>query len=201
PVYKATRRLLKENNIVVWQFHDHWHLHRPDGILTGMLKELGWKNQVEAEQLARMNAPVESLADYYAMVKAISHVNIPPMSLLDLAKMFKEKLDIQQVRIVGNLDLICSRLVLLPGKADGKVQMEWLGQDDVNVLVCGEINEGEPDEYVRDAIQLQQKKGLIILGHANSEEAGMKWCAEWLRSLLPELKITYLPTGDPFRFV
>lgn len=144
---------------------------------------------------------MKSVADYYMMVKTISHVNIPPMSLLDLAGMLKEKLDIQQVRIVGNPDLICSRLVLLPGKADGQVQMEWLGQDDVDVLVCGEINEGEPDEYVRDAIHLQQKKGLIILGHANSEEVGMKWCSEWLRTLLPELEITHLPAGDPFQYV
>ncbi len=201
PVYEANRRLIAENDIVIWRFHDYWHLYRPDGILTGVLKALGWENQTEAEKSTQVNTLVESLADYYALVKPISHVNIPPISLLDLAEMFKEKLDIQRVRMVGNPDLLCSRVALLPGQANGKFQIEWIGQDDVDVLVCGEINETETCEYVRDANHLNQEKGLIILGHANSEEVGMKWCADWLRLRLPGVSITHLPAGDPFRFV
>lgn len=201
PVYQAKRRLIDENDIVIWRFHDYWHLHRPDGILTGVLQALGWENQTEAEKFTQVNTLVESLADYYALVKPISQVNIPPISLLDLAEMFKEKLDIQRVRMVGNPDLICSRVALLPGAANGKFQIEWIGQDDVDVLVCGEINETETCEYVRDANHLNQEKGLIILGHANSEEFGMKWCADWLRLRLPGVRITHLPAGDPFRFV
>jgi hypothetical protein len=36
-VYNAKRRLLDEHHIVVWRFHDYWHMHQPDGILTGVL--------------------------------------------------------------------------------------------------------------------------------------------------------------------
>ncbi len=115
--------------------------------------------------------------------------------------MFKQKLDIQRVRLVGNPDMICTCAALLVGKPDGRFQIEMIGQDDVDVLVCGEINEWETCEYVRDAIHLTQEKGLIILGHANSEEAGMKWCADWLRPRLPGVSITHLPAGDPFLFV
>ncbi len=85
PVYKAVRRLIEENDIVVWRFHDYWHLHRPDGILTGILKEMGWENQAEIEKLAQAKTVVASLEDYYALVKPISHVNIAPVSLLALA--------------------------------------------------------------------------------------------------------------------
>ena len=85
--------------------------------------------------------------------------------------------------------------------AGGKFPIEMVGRDDIDVLVCGEIYEWETSEYVRDAIHFHQEKGLLILGHANSEEAGMKWCADWLRSFLPEIEITHVPAGDPFRFV
>ena len=201
PVYKAKRRLIDEHHIVIWRFHDYWHRHRPDGVLTGVLKALAWENQTDAATGAAVNTPLESSEDYFAVLKASCHINIAPISLLDLAALFKEKLDIQRVRVVGSPDLICTRVALLVGKVEGKLQIALLGQDDVNVLVCGEINEWETSEYVRDAVHLRQEKGLIILGHANSEEAGMKWCADWLRPRLPGVSVTHLPAGDPFRFV
>ena len=94
PVYQAKRRLIDENNVVIWRFHDYWHLHRPDGILTGVLQELGWDNQNEAEIQAHLNTRVESVEDYIGMARDFTRFNIQPISLLDLAEMFKEKLDI-----------------------------------------------------------------------------------------------------------
>jgi hypothetical protein len=38
-----------------------------------------------------------------------------------------------------------------------------------------------------------QKKTLIILGHLVSEQAGMKYCAEWLRSLILNVPSTSSP--------
>lgn len=201
PVYQAKRRLIDENNIVIWRFHDYWHRHRPDGILIGMLQALGWENHAEAERIAQITSPLTSIADYFAWHKALNHIDIPPISLLDLAKMIKAKLAIERVRLVGNLDLVCRRVALLPGSVDSRVQMGCLGQDDLDVLIIGETNEWETNEYVRDAIRFQQEKGLIILGHANSEEAGMKWCAEWLRVLLPKVNVSHVPAGDPFHFI
>ena len=115
--------------------------------------------------------------------------------------MFKQKLDIQRVRIVGDPQLICSRAGLVVGKLDGKTQIKILAPEDVDVIVCGEINEWETNEYVRDAAHYNLKKGLIVLGHANSEEPGMKWCADWLRPQFPDLSITHVPAGDPFQYV
>ncbi len=201
PVYQAKRRLIDENNVVIWRFHDYWHLHRPDGILTGVLQELGWDNQNEAEIRAHLNTRVESVEDYIGMARDFTRFNIQPISLLDLAEMFKEKLDIERVRMVGNPAMICSRIALLVGMAGGKFPIEMVGRDDIDVLVCGEINEWETSEYVRDALHFYQEKGLLILGHVNSEESGMKWCADWLRPLLPGMEITHVSAGDPFHFV
>ena len=38
----------------------------------------------------------------------------------------------------------------------------------------------------------------ILLGHANSEEAGMEYCARWLKTFIPEVPVEFLPAGDPF---
>ena len=32
------------HHMVVWRFHDFWHRRTPDGILTGMVKALGWES-------------------------------------------------------------------------------------------------------------------------------------------------------------
>jgi len=50
PVYQAKRRLIDEGGIVVWRFHDYWHRTRPDGILTGVLRQLGWQREGEHER-------------------------------------------------------------------------------------------------------------------------------------------------------
>ena len=72
---------------------------------------------------------------------------------------------------------------------------------DVDIVVVGEINEWETSEYARDAARQKKSKALIILGHANSEEPGMKYLAEWLRPMVPSIKITFVPAGDPFQLM
>jgi putative NIF3 family GTP cyclohydrolase 1 type 2 len=41
PVYQAKRQLIDAHNIVIWRFHDYWHLTRPDGIMVGLAQRLG----------------------------------------------------------------------------------------------------------------------------------------------------------------
>ena len=71
----------------------------------------------------------------------------------------------------------------------------------MDALVCGEINEWETCEYVRDAERAGIAKGLIVVGHAASEEGGMAYLAEWLRERAPGIPITHVPAGDPLRTV
>jgi putative NIF3 family GTP cyclohydrolase 1 type 2 len=70
--------------------------------------------------------------------------------------------------------------------------------DDVEVLIVGETREWETVEYVRDAKDMGRNKALIILGHCNSEEAGMKYCSEWIKSFVKEVPIKFIPAGEPF---
>ncbi len=181
PVYQFKRDLLERNQLVVWRFHDYWHLRRPDGILSGMLRVLDWEK--------------------YADPKEMNLCRIPPRRLRDLALFLKERFRSPSVRVVGDPDIACENIVLMPGAAGGRPQITTLSREDVDVVVCGEVNEWETNEYARDARFAGLKKGLVILGHEDSEEVGMKYLVEWLTPLVPGVKITHVPAGDPFTYL
>lgn len=203
-VYAAKARLLAKHGIVVWRFHDHWHAHAPDGIFTGVVKVLGWEDYVVSPDPWLVSAAGQDKLRATGMAWAADPQRstlcvIPQTRLDDLARLLKERLGISSVRVAGPPELPCQRVMLLPGSPPGKLQMAALGRDDVDVLVTGEINEWETCEYARDANRAGRSRGLIVLGHTVSEEAGMAWLAEWLRERLPGVPITHVPAGEPLR--
>ena len=42
-VWMAKRTFIEKHGLVVWRFHDHWHMRKPDGILVGVVRALGWE--------------------------------------------------------------------------------------------------------------------------------------------------------------
>jgi putative NIF3 family GTP cyclohydrolase 1 type 2 len=180
PVYAAKQQFIAKHGLVIWRFHDYWHMHRPDGITTGVVNELGWAAYANPET---------------------GSYDIPPTPLDELAATLKARLGIDTVRVVGDPEMICRRACLLLGAGGGMWQIRMLGQEGTDVAICGEINEWETSEYARDAALAGQTKALIVLGHANSEEAGMKWLVDWLQPRVSGVTITHVPAGDPFRFV
>ena len=182
PVYEAKRQLLETHGIVVWRFHDHWHRHRPDGILTGVARALGWESYA-----------TEGMGPFF---------RVPATTVGTLAQTLKARLWISVVRVVGDLETPCRGVAVLPGAAPASWQMEALAREDVDVVVVGEVREWETSEYARDAVAEGNAKALIVLGHANSEEPGMAYLVEWLRPLVPpEIPITHVPVGDAFVYV
>ena len=171
-VLRAKQAFIDEHKLIVWRFHDGWHLRKPDGILTGMTKQLGWPNQ----QVFTM----------------------PETSLNDLAATLKSKLEIHVLRVVGDPKLKVTKIAMLPGAAGSPRQIQLLERPDVEVLVIGETPEWETVEYVADAVSEGKRKALIILGHIPSEQAGMKECAEWLRTFLPNTKVDFVAAKEPF---
>jgi len=178
-VYQAKCRLIDSHGIVIWRFHDYWHRTRPDGIITGVLTQLGWEQD-----------PLEHHP---------SIASITPTSLAALAVYLKQQLGATTVRVAGPDSMICRRIGMLVGASGGKSHIMTLGRDDVDAIICGEINEWETSEYVRDALFFGRTKGLIIVGHANSEEDGMAYLSTWLRPHVPGITITHVAAGDPLR--
>ncbi len=172
--------LLQQDGMTIWRFHDYWHHHVPDGILYGMLKSTGWLPYYRQGNMA---------------------IQIPPISLHDLVAHLKSTLGIQHLRVVGDLSMTCQRIALIPGAADGQVQVGLVESQKPDVLVVGEVREWETAEYFRDAQLLGCSTALIVLGHGVSEEPGMEWLVQWLQPKLPGMPITHIPSGDPFLWI
>jgi putative NIF3 family GTP cyclohydrolase 1 type 2 len=175
-VYRYKKELLEKHGLVVWRFHDYMHALRPDGVQMGVLQALGWEA-------------------YYNAAK--SHLLIlPKTTLQDIVTLAKSRLRIPHVKIVGDLNDTCSRVVLIPGAAGGRMQMQALMREQPDLLIVGEINEWETSEYVRDLRHAGVRTSLIVLGHIQSEEPGMAWLAQWLRPKLPGIGVHHIPTTD-----
>jgi putative NIF3 family GTP cyclohydrolase 1 type 2 len=184
-VYAAKRRLIDEAGVVIWRFHDYLHALEPDATVMGFLAALGWESHAPPDRPLRLPYVVP----------------IPPASLDDLVGSLKATLGLGPVRVVGDPGLICRNVGLMLGAPGGERQVRFLDGDGVDVLLTGEVREWEVTEYARDAGRLGLPKALVVLGHAASEEAGMRWVVPWLEARLPGVPVTFLPTGGPFRWI
>lgn len=181
PVVKLKKELLAKNNIVVWRFHDYIHSMQPDNVLMGVLSAFGWEKHYNAAN------PV--------MIK------VPSTTVRDVVTLAKTKLGIKSLKVVGDLAQSCERIAILPGAPGGRRQISVQLQEKPDLMLCGEVAEWETSEYIRDAQALGQKRSLIILGHAFSEEPGMKWMASWLQPQVKDIAVTHVPSGEPFIWV
>ena len=43
PVWAEKRAFIERHGMIVWRFHDHWHMRHPDGIEAGVIRTLGWE--------------------------------------------------------------------------------------------------------------------------------------------------------------
>jgi len=178
PVLAAKLAFIAEHHLVVWRFHDHWHRRTPDGIEAGMAHALGWEKQQDSE-------------NQYLF-------SVPETTLESLAADLKKKLDIHVLRVVGDPHLKVKKVGLVPGASGFQKETLALERNDVDVLVTGEPREWETVEYVADAVTQGKHKGLIILSHIPSEQAGMEECTRWLKSFVTEVPVEFVPAKDPF---
>lgn len=179
-VYKKKQEMASQSGISVWRFHDLAHMNRPDFIVRGMEEVLGWTGFED---------------------KAHSWVySLPETELLPMAEHIKQTLGCEAVRLVGRDDLKVRRVAFVPGACPIEWQMEAMLAD-VDAMVVGETCEWMVCEYFRDALQFGFDLGLVVMGHCNSEEEGMRSVAGWLHPLFPGLDVTFVPIGDPLRSI
>jgi len=181
-VYNYKANLLKQHNIAVWRNHDDIHSMKVDAVKNALAGKLGWQQFGDASQ-----------EDVY-------NLN-PALSLKALINHAKAKLNIPQVRYVGNLNQVCKKILLFPGAAGGTRQIEALIKYQPDVMLCGEISEWETAEYVRDANAKGKQLSLIVMGHIASEEPGAEFMAQWLQGKFPGVKTTHIPSGNSLSFM
>jgi putative NIF3 family GTP cyclohydrolase 1 type 2 len=100
------------------------------------------------------------------------------------------------MRIVGNWQMRVRRIGFLPGSVPIQTTMKVL--PGVDALIAGEIREWESSEYARDMVSEGLPRALILLGRTLSEDPGMKACAQWLATVVPDVRCRWMPVGDPY---
>jgi hypothetical protein len=177
PVFLAKKEFIQKNGLVILRFTDHWRTRKPDPFATGMEQTMAWSKYRVKDAPFRYelpNATLGSLAD-------------------DLAKRLKARAGI---RVVGDPLTRVRSLTFLPGVSNLAATMKALPESDV--VLAGEAREWESVEYAHDTVASGQKKGLIMLGRILSQDPGMSVCAEWLKSIVPEVPVRWLSAGDPY---
>ncbi|MFS0863675.1 Nif3-like dinuclear metal center hexameric protein [Fredinandcohnia sp. 179-A 10B2 NHS] len=174
-VFNAKYKLINESGIGIFRFHDYLHRYEPDGIMIGLIQALEWERYVEE------NLPAATI------------VSIPTMTVEEVAGHVKDKLKIDFIRAMGNLSSPCNRIGLLAGyRGGGPVTIPLFEKYNLDLVLYGEGPEWETPEYVRDAIQQDKKKALLVLGHAESEEPGMKYLSELMRGWFPSIPVHFI---------
>jgi putative NIF3 family GTP cyclohydrolase 1 type 2 len=175
-VYQYKRDFIEKNGLVVWRFHDHWHMRKPDAVLHGAARLLGWSQYQDAGN------PLI--------------YNLPQTTLGQLAAGIKKSLKARTVRYIGNPDVRFSKVLFVPG-AYPSMQAS-MDNPDYEVYVCGETTEWEGCAYGQDMIAAGLRKGMILAGHEVTEEPGMHECAQWLKTIVSEVPVEWMPSGEPF---
>ena len=179
PVLSAKDAFIKQHNLVVFRFSDHWRQRKPDPFAQGLAATLGWSKFAAADS------------------EDPRHLSIPETSLDALALHVKQSLKSRGgMRIVGDPRLRIRKVALLPGSTPIAASLEAL--PGVDAIIAGEVREWESVEYVRDTVALGGKKSLTLVGRIVSDDPGMQLCAQWLRSIVPEVASTWISAGDPY---
>jgi len=177
-VWAEKRAFIEKHGMVVWRFHDHWHMRKPDGIEAGNVHALGWEKFQRAD-------------NQYLFV-------LPETTVKELARQVSQKLGSSVVRVVGDPAMKITKVGFSPGAAGSQREIRALEQDDVQVLLVGETREWETVEYAADAVSECRKKALIVIGHIPSEQPGMEECARWLKGFVKDVPVEFVAAKQPF---
>lgn len=177
-VFKAKKAFIEKNSLVIFRFHDHIHSTEPDGISEGMIHKLGLKE--------------------YAKNGSLTHFELPEQNVGEYAKSLKKMLGLATVRIVGNPEMKFTRLAFMAGAPGGQRHIQVLQNPDVEVVLAGEAPEWETYLYANDATEAGMKKAVIFLGHVKSEEAGMEYCASWLKTFIKGVPVHFIENKPNF---
>jgi putative NIF3 family GTP cyclohydrolase 1 type 2 len=173
PVFTGKDEFIRKHKLVVLRLSDHWQLRKPNPFAQGLAAVLGFA-KADSDQIA-----------------------IPETSLDALAAHVKKSLKARGgMRIVGQPEQRIRKIGFLPGSTPIQAAIAMLPK--VDAIIAGEVREWETVEYVRDTVALSGNKSLILVGRVVSEDPGMQVCAQWLKTICPEVASTWVSAGDPY---
>jgi len=172
------QRYIRDHKLVIWRFHDYIHSMNPDGVSLGMIAKLDWKK--------------------YAVNGTLDQFTLPETTLRELAGELKKIFPKFTFYIVGDPDMRLKNVRLAAGAPGSTYHIQLLEKENVDVVLAGESPQWETYEYARDASAQGKKKAVIFLGHIASEEAGMDYCAEWLKGFIKDIPVSFVECGPSY---
>lgn len=186
PVYAGKNAFIEKHKLVVFRLTQHWNRRTPDPRALGLAMTMGWNRLRQGRGQLRAGAEEDSL-----------RYDVPAVTLEALASQVKKALATRGgIRAIGDRAMTVRRVGLLPGFTLIKDAIAML--PGVDVIITGEVQEWESATYAQDVAFAGIKKGFISIGRVVNEAAGMQVCADWLKTIVPEVPIRFMSAGDPY---
>ncbi len=181
PVIRAMHDRLEQSGVALFRLHDHAHLHTDDFIHRGFLRKLDLAVKPEVE-IIRLGFRQYEL--------------LQPMTVRELAALTAQRLNTRP-RLAGSIDTPVTKMILALGGI-GDLGYEVLSRADAQLLITGELNELGCAFYANEAAALGMNKAFMVLGHCESEWAGMEYLADRFGQQCPELEVRYFGSGSTY---
>jgi putative NIF3 family GTP cyclohydrolase 1 type 2 len=177
PVYAGKNEFIAKHKLVAFRLTQHWNQRKPDPRAQGLATAMGWTK--------------------YRVGDDALHYEVPAITLEALASQLKKSLATRGgIRAIGDRAMTVRRIGLLPGYTLIPASIAMM--PGVDVIVAGEVQEWESATYAQDVVFAGLKKGFISIGRVVNEAPGMQVCADWLKTIVPEVPIRFVSSGDPY---
>jgi putative NIF3 family GTP cyclohydrolase 1 type 2 len=177
PVFAGKNAFLDKSKIVVFRISDHWSARKPDPRAVGLASAMGWTKYKVGDDALRYD--------------------IPPVAFDTLASQLKKVLGTRGgIRAIGDRTMRVQKIGLLPGYTPLQASLATL--PNVDLVITGEVQEWEGATYAQDVVFAGVRKGFISIGRIVNEQPGMQVCADWLKTIVPEVPVRFISAGDPY---
>ena len=172
-VVKAKREFIEKNGLVVYRLRDRWQASKGDEMIAALAGALGW---------SKGNSGI---------------YEIRAATGADTVAAIRRKLDLSGgLRAVGDRKATIRRVLLHPGSMTPAVM--WKRYSEVDMVIAGEVREWENTLYAADMFTAGEKRVLVTIGRVVSEDPGMRACAQWLKTVVPEVPAKWIGADDPY---
>ena len=187
PVYAGKNAFIAKHKLVVFRLTQHWNQRKPDPRAQGLAAAMGWTRFRQGSGGQASDGTADDYLRY----------DVPAITLEALAGQLKRTLGTRGgIRAIGDRAMTVRKIGLLPGYTMIQASIAML--PGVDVIVAGEVQEWESATYAQDVAFAGVKKGFISIGRVVNEAPGMQVCADWLKTIVPEVPVRFISAGDPY---
>ena len=174
-VYQSKKAFIEKHRLAVFRLRDHWQARKENDMLTGLAESLGWTK--------------------YRVKQDDALYDIPAASAENTVAVIRKKLNLRGgLRAVGDRKAQVRRVLLHPGVMT--IATMWRRYGETDLTLAGEVREWENTHYAADIHTIGEKRALVTIGRVASEDPGMRVCAKWLHTVMPDIPAHWVAAGD-----